>query len=212
MNKINIAIADDHKLFREGLRSIIESYPVFKVIKDFSNGEDLIEYINKNPDLIDVLILDIQMPEKNGFEVLKELKKNKKPKTLVISMHEEDAYIKTCAKLGAYGYLLKNTDEDELIFAIKEIEQGNKYFNQSVASKLVNSILAEDESKMLTARELDVLNHLSKGLSNKEIADKLFISTRTVDTHRFNMLKKMKVKNILELIREAAKQNLINYM
>lgn len=212
MTKIKIAIADDHKLFREGLASLLEKNLDFEVVKEFSNGKNLLDYIKENPEKIDVLLLDINMPEVNGFEVLKEIQNKQMPKALVISMHEEDAYIKSCAKLGAYGYLLKNTDEEELQLAINEIYLGKKYYNQMISNKLVNSMLEEGKKKSLTSREIDVLKLIASGFGNKEIADELNISVRTAETHRANMIKKMKVKNTIELVREAYKHNLINYV
>ena len=159
----------------------------------------------------DIVLLDIAMPNMDGFQVLKELKNsNSDIKPIVISMHNDGNYIAKCAKMGAYGYLLKNTDEDELILAIRTVGNGKKYFGAEISEKMINFMSTQSISEnVLSNKETEVLGLIAKGLTTKEIAAKLFVSSRTIETHRANILKKLEVKNSAELIKKATKMNLI---
>jgi two-component system, NarL family, response regulator NreC len=151
------------------------------------------------------------MPNLDGFEVLKELKTlNSTIKPIVISMHNDGNYIAKCAKMGAYGYLLKNTDEAELTLAIRTVSQGRKYFSGEISEKMINFMATHSISEnLLSNKESEVLGLIAKGLTTNDIADKLFVSSRTIETHRANILKKLEVKNTAELIKKAAEMNMI---
>jgi DNA-binding NarL/FixJ family response regulator len=151
------------------------------------------------------------MPNKDGFQVLKELNSlDSNIKPIVISMHSDGNYIAKCAKMGAYGYLLKNTDESELVLAIRTVNKGKKYFSAAIAEKMINFMSIQSVSEnLLSNKESEVLGLISKGLTTNEIATKLFVSSRTIETHRANILKKVEVKNTAELIKKAAEMNLI---
>lgn len=210
MTAIKLIIADDHELFRNGLAELLRKHDDIQIVKSVGDGLEFIELINSPLDA-DIVLLDITMPTMDGFEVLKELKNlNSNIKPIVISMHDDGNYIAKCAKMGAYGYLLKNTDESELIFAIRSVAKGKKYFSAEISEKMINFMSEQSISEnILSNKENEVLGLIAKGLTTKEIAAKLFVSSRTIETHRANILKKLEVKNTAELIKKAAKMNLI---
>jgi DNA-binding NarL/FixJ family response regulator len=210
MNDIKLIIADDHKLFRNGLEELLRKYDDIKIVKSVADGFEFME-VAKSQLEADIVLLDITMPNMDGFQVLKELKtltSNIKP--IVISMHSDGNYIAKCAKMGAFGYLLKNADESELILAIRTVHKGKKYFSAEISEKMINFIATQSVSEnVLSNKETEVLGLISKGLTTNEIAAKLFVSSRTIETHRANILKKLEVKNSAELIKKAAEMNLI---
>ncbi len=210
MDKIKIAIVDDHQLFRDGIYSLLSLNEHFAVILSANNGRSFFEQLAKD-NLPDVILLDLTMPEMDGFEVLKRLRKDYKTiKTIALSMHDDGNYIMKCARSGAYGYLLKNTDPDELVAAINQVYAGKKYFNKAISDRMINIMAIEGSTtKELSARETEILNLIAKGHTTKEIASQLYISTRTVETHRVNMMKKLSVKNVAELIKKASQLNIL---
>ncbi len=210
MNEIKLIIADDHDLFRNGLVELLKKHNDIKIVKSVADGAELLEVMQQKLDA-DIVLLDLTMPKVDGFEVLKELKNlEAKIKPIVISMHSAGNYIAKCAKMGAYGYLLKNTDEAELIFAIRTVYKGKKYFSAEISEKMINFMSAQSVSNdVLSNKEAEVLGLISKGFTTKEIAAKLFVSTRTIETHRNSILKKLEVKNTAELIKKATEINLI---
>ena len=210
MNEIKLIIADDHQLFRNGLEELLGKYDDIKIVKSVADGFEFMEVVKRHLDA-DIVLLDITMPNMDGFQVLKELKAiNSTIKPIFISMHNDGNYISKCAKMGAYGYLLKNTDELELILAIRTVNKGNKYFSAAISEKMINFMATQSISEnLLSNKENEVLGLISKGLTTNEIATKLFVSSRTIETHRANILKKLEVKNTAELIKRAAEMNLI---
>ena len=207
---IRLIIADDHDLFRIGLTELLKKYPDVEVVNSVADGKEFLEFIRKDPDL-DIVLLDITMPNLNGFEVLNHLNTTKSSiKPIIISMHSEGNYIAKCAKNGAYGYLLKNADEIELIMAIRSVNKGKKYFGPEISEKMVNFMSSHRVSAdILSSKELEVLKFIAKGLTTKQVADKLYVSTRTIETHRANLLKKLEVKNTAALIKKATENNLL---
>jgi DNA-binding NarL/FixJ family response regulator len=210
MNEIKLIIADDHQLFRNGLEELLRKYDDIKIVKSVADGFEFME-VAKSQLKADIVLLDISMPNKDGFQVLKELNSlDSNIKPIVISMHSDGNYIAKCAKMGAYGYLLKNTDESELVLAIRTVNKGKKYFSAAIAEKMINFMSIQSVSEnLLSNKESEVLGLISKGLTTNEIATKLFVSSRTIETHRANILKKVEVKNTAELIKKAAEMNLI---
>lgn len=210
MNDIRLIIADDHELFRRGLAELLRKHDDIKIVKSVADGSEFMDVINSDIEA-DIVLLDITMPKMDGFKVLKELKASSSSiKPIVISMHNDGNYIAKCAKSGAYGYLLKNTDEDELTLAIRMVNKGKKYFSAEISEKMINFMSTQSVSEnILSNKETEVLGLISEGLTTKQIAAKLFVSTRTIETHRANILKKLEVKNTAELIKKAAKINLI---
>lgn len=210
MKEIKLIIADDHELFRKGLAELLRKHDDIKIVKSVGDGLEFMELLNSQFEA-DIVLLDITMPNMDGFQVLKELKTlNSDIKPIVISMHNDGNYIAKCAKMGAYGYLLKNTDEAELILAIRSVYNGKKHFSAEISEKMINFMSTQSISEnVLSNKETEVLGLISKGLTTKEIATKLFVSSRTIETHRANILKKLEVKNTAELIKKAAKMNFI---
>ncbi|WP_139955699.1 response regulator [Flavicella sediminum] len=203
MKQIKVVIVDDHDLFRSGLAALLQNHAHINVLAGLSNGEELFSFLDR--EIVDVVLLDLVMPNMDGFQVLDLLSKEKSaPKVIVISMHDDGNYMVKCAKFGAYGYLLKNADEEELVAAIDSVYKGKKYYNLEVTEKMVSNMSKEKGTpKRLTQKETEILGLLSKGFTTKEIASDLFVSVRTVETHRANMLKKLEVKNSAELINKA---------
>jgi two-component system response regulator DegU len=216
---IKILIVDDHRIIRDGLRSLLSEEKEIEIVGEASNGEEaLLKNRELSPDLI---IADITMPEMNGIEMTREIcKEDSKTKVLIVSMHDNEDYINQALEVGASGFLLKDSSKDELIKAIKAVESGETYCSGEVSKILLNKFLMSSKSKKLkveaeeklelTKREKEILKLISDGLSNKEIANKLFVSTRTIDTHRYNLMQKLGVKNGAELVRLAFKLNLIS--
>lgn len=207
---IKIAIVDDHQLFREGLASMFAKNDSIQVVASFGDGSELLPYLEKDKN-IDVLLLDISMPVLGGLEVLKIVKK-KYPliKCIILSMHNDGNYVVQSVRNGALGYLLKNADQEELLQAIETVSLGKKYFNKETTELLLNNMSKGGETvKKLSTRESEILTLIASGLTTKEIAEKLFVSTRTVETHRVNMMKKLNVKNSAELIRKASELDIL---
>jgi len=206
---IKIIIADDHQMVTEGLKSLLESDAMMKVIATAPNGYELLRMLEVvQPDIV---LMDIDMPVMNGIEALTAIRKQFPGlKVIVLTMHEEKAPVKKMTELGAKGFLFKNSDKDELVNAIKIVNNRGNYYTAALTLKLLEtyqtgSPAATHSAFILTDREIEILKLIAAGLSNKEIGDKLYISHRTVDTHRTNLMKKLEVNNIAGLIRFAIK-------
>jgi nitrate/nitrite response regulator protein narL len=198
-DKIEIIIADDHMMIREGLKQLLELDGTMKVIAEANDGEECLNLLNKkiHPD---ILLLDINMPKKNGIEVLEHIKQNKIPvKVLILTVHNEVEYLLKAVDIGIDGYLLKDSSYDELKEAIDVIISGNTYIQPSLLPALNESMedyaLDKEKIEWLTKRELDVLRLISKGCSNKKISDELTISERTVKNHISHIFRKIDVED-----------------
>ncbi|MFH4969266.1 response regulator transcription factor [Gaetbulibacter sp. M240] len=210
MKPIKIIIVDDHELFRNGLKELLMKYNDIDVVAAIGDGKSFIDFIMDHQD-IDIVLLDITMPQLDGFGVLDKIKNlNAAIKPIIISMHDEGNYIAKCAKKGAYSYLLKNTDQEELIKVVRIVSQGKKYFSPNISEKMINymseNVISEN---ILSQKEKEVLELISQGFTTKDISAKLFVSTRTIETHRGNILRKLEVKNTAELIKKATELKLI---
>jgi len=203
MSKISIMIVDDHTLIRETWSFLLGRHEAFDVIAEIGDGQRAIEIArDKRPNII---LLDINMSPLNGFDILKMIRKlSPGSKVIAVSMHSQPAYAKKMLRLGARGYVTKNSPRQEMLDAIKEVYAGNVYICQEVKNILSDQMLGEEENgvglNQLSEREIEVINLIRDGLSSKEIADKLGISIKTVEVHRHNILKKLKVKNTASLI------------
>lgn len=198
-DKIEIIIADDHMMIREGLKQLLELDGTIKVIAEANDGEECLNLLNKkiHPN---ILLLDINMPKKNGIEVLEYIKQNKIPvKVLILTVHNEVEYLLKAVDIGIDGYLLKDSSYDELKEAIDVIISGNTYIQPSLLPALNESMedyaLDKEKIECLTNRELDVLRLISEGCSNKKISDELTISERTVKNHISHIFRKINVED-----------------
>lgn len=212
MEKINVMIVDDHSLIREGLKQLLEFDGTIKVVGEASNGIECLEkIIICNPD---VLLLDINMPEMNGIEVLKKMKADgTQIKVLILTVHNEMDYLMKAVDIGVDGYILKDSESSELKKAIRAVKDGENYIQPSLIpalnSQLVNRDFDKDLISSLTNRELEVLVQVANGMFNKEIATNLNISERTVKNHISNIFKKIDVSDRTQAAVFAIKNNII---
>ena len=212
MDTIKVVLADDHPVARGGIKSLINNSGHIEVIGEASDGEEALSLVRrKKPD---VLISDISMSGHNGIE-LAQIVSHECPQTkvLVLSMHDEPEYILKAYEAGALGYLPKNSNETELIEGVNVINSGQKHLTPTVSQILAQGMISDrsDSSTVkynLTKREHEILGMLVDGMSNKQIAADLFVSIRTVDTHRTNIMKKLGVKNAADLVRVCLEENL----
>jgi len=209
---IKILIADDHAIFRHGLRQILEENPDMFVGGEASNGQDVLDQVWRSD--FDLLLLDINMPGMSGLEALKQLKTQKpKLKVLVLSMYPEEQYAIRALKAGASGYITKASASEELIEAIRKVSQGGKYVSASLVEKLLFDFEADVDKplhELLSDREYEVLCMIASGKTVSQIAEELCLSVKTVSTHRVRILEKMRMKNNAELTNYAIKQKLID--
>lgn len=216
MNPIKVILADDHQLVRNGIKALLENEESIQVLAEASDGEEALQLAKKfQPD---VLILDIRMPNMSGLEALKLLNKVvPKTKALMLTMHDAEEYILQSIEYGAKGYVLKDADEKDFIDAIKKVSKGEKYFTGQVSEILAMSyvktlqpsIKQEVPNFKLTKKENKVLQLISQGLSSKDIGKELNSSVRTIQVHRFNIMKKLQAKNVVELLKIARDNGLI---
>lgn len=211
---IRIMITDDHSMIREGLKNLLELEGDIEVIAEAENGEECLEKLASGikPD---VLLLDINMPKMNGLEVLKNLKDRKsKVKVLVLTVHNETEYLMKAVDIGINGYVLKDSESSELKKAIFAIANGETYIQPSLIPALNSKMIEKNEDELkidnLTKRELEVLKLLAVGMYNKEVAEKLDISERTVKNHVSNIFKKLEVTDRTQAAVFAIRNNLIN--
>jgi two-component system, NarL family, invasion response regulator UvrY len=209
---IKILIADDHTMFREGLKHILAEYPDLVVTDEANNGQEVLDKIWKND--YDMVLLDITMPGMTGLEALKQLK-NDKPKlpVLILSMHPEEQYAVRVLRAGASGYLTKESAPDELITAIRKISQGRKYITPSLAERLASEFEADSEKPLhdiLSDREYEVLRMIAAGKTVKDIAQELSLSIKTISTYRTRIMEKMKMKTNAEVMHYVIKHQLLD--
>lgn len=203
MDKITILLVDDHKLIRDSWSFILNSDPRFQVIGETSAGEEAVEIAKtKRPRIV---LMDVNMSPMNGFDATRQIRKfSPGSKVIGISMHTMPAYARRMLQMGAMGYVTKNSSKDEMINAIVEVNNGKKYVCEEVKNILAQQEL-EDESgtpdmNVLSRREIEIVQLIKEGLSSKEIAQRLDISLKTVEVHRYNILKKLSLKNTAALV------------
>jgi len=213
MKKIRVLIADDHSMVREGLKQLIELEEDIEVVEQAGDGKEAIEKVIKvQPDIV---LLDINMPIKNGLEVLEYFNENNiQVNVLILTIHNEIEYLYRAVEIGVNGYVLKDSESDVLIKAIRSICNGESYIQPNMASLLFKKINGELDSQVkhnkLTKREIEVLKLITKGMLNKEIADQLCISEKTVKNHVSNIFKKIEVSDRTQAAVYAIKNNLVD--
>ena len=207
---IRILITDDHPVVRQGIRQILNDLEEEKIIQEAGNARELFAKLYKND--FDIILLDISMPDRSGFDVLDEIKKTKPDiPVLILTMYPQEQYAIRAFKLGASGFLMKITAADELLIAVKKILKGTKYITPSLAESLTQSFEETDKPKhtKLSEREYTVFTKIARGKSIREIAGDLLLSEKTISTYRSRVLNKLKLKTTAELIRYALKEGLV---
>ncbi|MCG8320197.1 MAG: response regulator transcription factor [Cytophagales bacterium] len=217
MGIIRVMIADDHRLFRTGLVAVLKEMKGIKVINEAENGKELLaKLIHERPD---VILMDIKMPEMDGIEATENvIAKYPDIKVIMLTMHDDEQFITHMVDLGAHGYLLKNSDVRELELAINKVMKQGYYFNDKVSEVLLTNLIGKKSKLMakkkhelsFSKREHEVLQLICEGFTNSEIAEKLFLSTRTVEGYRYKLCDKVGVKNTAGLVRFAIKNGLVD--
>ena len=210
--KYKIILADDHAVFRLGLRRLIEETPEFAVVAEAGNGRELLKAIEKTG--CDLVITDLSMPEMNGIEAIEEIKSMPNPpRVMVLSMHKERDYFRKVLSKGVDGYILKDDVFEKIVSAIKTIKSGRKSFSDELTSFVIEdySIIKESELslELLTKREREVLVLVAEGSTNKQMAEKLNISVRTVEAHRAHLMEKLDFDNVQDLVKFAVSKGLV---
>ncbi|MEI6124091.1 MAG: response regulator transcription factor [Bacteroidota bacterium] len=216
MKKITIILADDHQIFRDGIKSLLSDEENLEVIAQASHGEELLSLLKVHKP--QVLVLDITMPKTSGIELAKIITEQyPEVNILILSMHKNEDFVVSAMINGAKGYLPKDTSRKELLEAINTIAQGEEYLGKLISSNILKSYIKKsrsgfertDKEETLTQREKEIIAQVGAGLMNKEIADKLFISVRTVDSHKNHIMSKLKIKSTAELIIYGIKNKII---
>ncbi len=213
-SKIKLLIADDHHLFLEGIRSLLEKEEGMEIMAAASNGEEVLDLIQEIP--VDICIIDINMPGLNGIDTAKYIKQHHSQiKIIILTTYNDKEFVMTMLKIGVEGYVLKNATKKDLVKAINEVMQGNNYFASDVHNYIVNDFMnkvkhSSREAVVLTKREKEIVQLLAQELTNDQIAERLHISFRTVETHRKNIMQKTKANNLAGLIKFAYAQGLIS--
>ncbi len=204
---IKVLLVDDHPMVRDGIMSCLAFYDDVEVIGTANNGKEAITQLSSlTPD---VIMMDISMPDLNGIDATEQiLEISPHSKILIFSMHDNAEYITNAVQAGASGYILKNTDAEEVYLAITQVAQGRRYFGENIAQILLSKPIPPEATR-LTTREQTVLSYLAQGLSSKQIAEQTHISVRTVDAHRRNIKAKLQLDTVAEMIRYAVEHGLV---
>jgi two-component system, NarL family, response regulator NreC len=214
--KLRILLADDHTVIRRGLRLVLERQPGFQVIGEAADGRETVALAEEHKP--DVIVLDLSMPNLSGIEAARQIC-SKLPQTAIVtlSMQSDEGYVLRALKAGVRGYLLKDSGEDDLINAIKAVSQGKAFFSPSISKMLIEDYVrqmkqrdVDDSYELLTPREREILQLLAEGKSNKDIATLLNLSLHTVETHRSNILEKLNLHSMPELILYAVRKGVIS--
>ncbi|MEQ9443861.1 MAG: response regulator transcription factor [Cyclobacteriaceae bacterium] len=217
MDHIRTILADDHGVVRSGIKSLLESEGDIQVVAEADNGQEALQQVTMHHP--DIAILDIRMPVMNGLEATQKIREaDQHVKVLILSMHDDEEYILQSVECGAAGYLLKGSSKEEFLKAVRTVYTGERYFSADVSRVFVNNYLNRKPAEVatpstdaqntyeLTKREKQILRFLFEGVGNKEIAEQLNKSIRTVETHRFNIMKKLGVNNVVELIKKIEEE------
>ncbi|MFA9452641.1 MAG: response regulator [Candidatus Aminicenantaceae bacterium] len=216
MKGIKVVLADDHTIVRKGLRSLLDDEGDINVIGEAGDGKEAIELVEQlKPHIV---VMDIGMPVLNGLEATRRIiKKHPDTKVLILTMHTNEEYVFEILQAGASGYIIKKAAPTELVAAIRAVKQGESFLSPSISKKVIEEYLQrageekwEDAFDLLTDREREVLQLIAEGLSTREIAEKLFISTKTVETHRMHMMEKLDLHGTADLTRYAIRKGIVD--
>lgn len=216
MTPIRILLADDHTVMRTGLRVLLERQEAFAVVGEASDGRQAVELAEREAP--DVVIMDVAMPNLNGIEAARQItQRHAKVAVVILSMHSDESYVLRALKAGARGYLLKDSAEADLIHAVRTVSQGKAFFSPAIGHMLQEDYTRElqqrgleDTYELLTTREREILQLLAEGRSNKDVANLLNLSLYTVETHRGNILQKLNLHSVPELILYAVRKGVIS--
>ncbi len=217
MSQIKIILVEDHQIVRDGIKSLLANSIDIEIVNEAGSAYELFEILKT--DLPDVILLDISLPTMSGIEIAKILARDfPSIKILMLSMYTSEDFVFNALKAGIKGYLPKNITRDELILAINEVYKGNEYFSKSISDTILKSYInnaklnAKSSSERLdnlTLREKEILRYVAEGYNNNDIVERLNISIRTVETHKTNIMKKLELHNVVELVKFAIKNNII---
>lgn len=219
MEKIKIFLVDDHQIVRDGIKALLKADNNIEIIGEASNGKELYEILEQRKP--NIILLDINLPDILGIDIARKLNDEIPDlKIIMLSMHMNEEFISNSIEAGAKGYLPKTTTQKELLEAVHKVYNGGEYYNDDVSSIMLKSYIKrtqsaskekEEKHVVLTKRETEILKNFAEGLSNKEIADKLFISIRTVESHKNNIMQKLELKSTVELVKYAIRNNIIDF-
>jgi DNA-binding NarL/FixJ family response regulator len=217
--KIGIFLVEDHQIVRDGIKALLQDAPEITISGEASNGKELFERLSSTE--TDIILMDISLPDTSGIELTKQVSNNYPDiKVLVLSMYIQEDFIVNAIAAGAKGYLPKNTTRHELLNAITKIHEGNEYYSDAISKIILENYISnvrkpkeaepvkEKEDDILSSREKQILHMVVEGQSNQEIADKLFISIRTVESHKNHIMQKLGIKSVVELIKYALRNNI----
>ncbi|PLX07930.1 MAG: DNA-binding response regulator [Marinilabiliales bacterium] len=217
MSHIKIVLVEDHQIVRDGIKSLLADSIHIEIVNEAESAYELFEILKK--DIPDILLLDISLPSMSGIEIAKILTKDYPSiKILMLSMYTSEDFVFNALKAGIKGYLPKNITRDELILAINEVYKGNEYFSKSISDTILKSYInnaklnsknSSDKLENLTLREKEILRYVAEGYNNNDIVERLNISIRTVETHKTNIMKKLELHNVVELVKFAIKNKII---
>ncbi len=218
MDTIKIILVDDHDIVRDGIKSLLNGIDDIEIVGEAGDAETLFDILKETQ--TDIVVLDISLKGMSGLEVTKIIcEKHPAIKVLILSMYTNEEYVFTAIKNGAKGYLPKNTTRQELMEAIHTIYSGEEFFSDQISNIILKSYIRnikgvdqveEKQDSKLSQRETEILKHFAEGLSNQEIADKLFISIRTVESHKNHIMQKLELKSTMDLLKFAIKNKLVN--
>lgn len=208
MSPYHVVLADDHVMFRDGIRRIIERIENVVVSGEVNDGLELLEFLKSSS--ADLVILDISMPNMRGLEAIREIKKHyPRMKVMVLTMHRKKEFIRQALADGADAFLLKEDEGTELVRAVQAVQKGQKYLSPLLTGEVMGLNLADETPELLTMREREVLKLLAEGKKAQDIAEVLFISVNTVRRHRYNLMEKLHIKTMADLVKYAISQNYI---
>jgi two-component system response regulator NreC len=221
MKKTHLLIADDHSVVREGIRLVLKSSPEYKIVAEAEDGEQAVELARQHKP--DVVIMDISMPKLNGIEATAVIKKeNPDIKVIILTVHEDEEYVYQILRAGASGYVLKSAGKKEIFAAIKSAMSGERFFSPGISRIIIDGFVrrAHEQSpepqpiipqqgQPLTKRETEILQYIAQGCTNRKIAETLYLSVRTVNTHRTNLMQKLNIHDTARLVRYAIEMGLV---
>ena len=217
--KIGIFLVDDHQIVRDGIKALLHDAPEIVISGEASNGKELFERVSSSN--TDIILMDISIPDISGIELTKQISETyPEIKVLILSMYTQEDFITNAIAAGAKGYLPKNTTRHELLNAITKIHEGNEYYSDTISKIILKNYISNvrkskepeteknKEETVISSREKQILQMVIEGLSNQDIADKLFISIRTVESHKNHIMQKLGIKSMIELIKYAIRNNI----